>query len=88
MVEAKMLIQGFETGWTREIKAVKELGDKIGYGNMMDIASSLWAIMLEDKYGHSLGAFEPVCMFQVADKEKKKLEQSRKARNNQIRKLI
>ena len=27
-----------------EIEAVKELGEKIGYGNMMDIASALWAI--------------------------------------------
>ncbi len=32
----------------REIIAVKRLGEEIGYGNMMDIASALWAIKLSD----------------------------------------
>lgn len=31
-----------------EILAVKELGEKIGYGNMMDIASALWAMDLSN----------------------------------------
>lgn len=33
-----------------EISAVKQLGEKIGYGNLMDIASGLWAI----KTGHPM----------------------------------
>lgn len=32
----------------REILAVKRLGEEIGYGNMMDIASALWAMKLSD----------------------------------------
>ena len=31
-----------------EILAVKALGERIGYGNMMDIASALWSIKLSD----------------------------------------
>ena len=31
-----------------EILAVKALGERIGYGNMMDIASELWSIKLSD----------------------------------------
>lgn len=30
----------------QEIIAVKELGESIGYGNLMDIASALWAMKL------------------------------------------
>ena len=32
--------------YKREVQAVKDLGDQIGYGNMMEIASALWAIDL------------------------------------------
>lgn len=32
-----------------EILAVKRLGEEIGYGNMMDIASALWAMKLSDE---------------------------------------
>lgn len=40
-----------------EILAVKELGEKIGYGNMMDIASALWSMDLtaidgKERFGH------------------------------------
>lgn len=40
-----------------EIRAVKQLGEKIGYGNMMDIASALWSIDLtsidgKERFGH------------------------------------
>lgn len=30
----------------QEIVAVKELGETIGYGNLMDIASALWSMKL------------------------------------------
>ena len=33
----------------RECESVKSLGDQIGYGNMMDIASALWARELIDE---------------------------------------
>lgn len=42
-----------------EIRAVHRLGEQIGYGNMMDIASALWANSLERDYGITSGAFIP-----------------------------
>lgn len=44
-----------------EIKEVKELGEKIGYGNMMAIASALWRKSLKDKSYPVSGAFVPTC---------------------------
>ena len=45
-----------------EIKAVKELGEKIGYGNMMSIASALWRKSAKEK-GHPIsGVFVPTCL--------------------------
>ena len=42
-----------------EIQKIKELGEKIGYGNMMDVASALWALKLEKQYGTTYGAHIP-----------------------------
>jgi len=54
--------------YKREVEAVKGLGDQIGYGNMMDIASALWAMMLgELSPSEEDGAFYPVCLCQVKD---------------------
>lgn len=55
-----------------EIQAVKELGERIGYGNMMDIASALWANKLEESGLPVSGAFVPVCMFQLKKPEQKR----------------
>jgi hypothetical protein len=50
-----------------EIKAVKELGERIGYGQLITLASALWAIDLEDKYspGVSEGAFVPTLLLNM-----------------------
>ena len=32
-----------------EILAVKDLGERIGYGNLMDLASALWTIQESDE---------------------------------------
>lgn len=37
-----------------EILAVQELGEKIGYGNLMDIASALWAMKQTDEKGQPI----------------------------------
>ena len=42
-----------------EILEVKSLGVRIGYGNMMDIASVLWTFELERLYEIKNGAFIP-----------------------------
>ncbi len=47
-----------------EIKAVKELGEKIGYGNMMHIASALWDLDLRktmENEEFNDGCFVPAC---------------------------
>ena len=41
----------YEEIFKREVEAVKSLGDQIGYGNMMEIASALWAKAMIDT-GH------------------------------------
>ena len=45
-----------------EVEEVKRLGDQIGYGNMMKIASALWAKMLIDEWGTDRGAFYPTIL--------------------------
>ena len=44
----------------REVELVKQLGDHIGYGQLMCVASALWRKMLSEKYpGSEDGAFIP-----------------------------
>ena len=46
----------------RECEEVKRLGDQIGYGNMMTIASALWAKRLIDEELGDIGAFYPTIL--------------------------
>ncbi len=55
-----------------EIQAVRELGEKIGYGNMMELASAMWAVKLLRDYGSSEGAFVPTIL---SDLKRKPREQ-------------
>jgi len=45
-----------------EVKEVKELGEKIGYGNMMSIASALWRKSAKENGYPISGAFVPTCL--------------------------
>ncbi len=40
-----------------EVKAVKNLGEEIGYGHMMVLSSALWRKALRDKGFSEYGAF-------------------------------
>ena len=51
-----------EERFRRECEEVKRLGDQIGYGNMMTIASALWAKMLIDEGWTDSGAFFPTIL--------------------------
>lgn len=42
-----------------EMLSVKQLGDKIGYGNLMSWASALWRKKLYDQECPTIGAFVP-----------------------------
>jgi len=57
-----------------EITAVKQLGEKIGYGNLMDITSALWAIQLQKNKTPKSGAFVPVLIYDIKTKLKKRYE--------------
>ncbi len=52
-----------------EIKAVKALGEEIGYGQLMILASALWRKSLKDKGYPEVGAFVPTCLPFIGDKE-------------------
>ena len=45
-----------------EVKEVKELGEKIGYGNMMSIASALWRKSAKENGYPISSAFVPTCL--------------------------
>ena len=49
-----------------EIRLVKELGERIGYGNLMRVASALWAKELDD-WSITSGAFVPAIMSFIKD---------------------
>ncbi len=45
----------------QEIEIVKQLGDQIGYGHLMALASALWRQTLKEKGYPTIGAFVPTC---------------------------
>ena len=52
-----------------EVRAVKHLGESIGYGNMMSIASALWALKLKESGCPTTGAFIPTLAYDMKKKE-------------------
>ncbi len=56
-----------------EVRQVKELGDKIGYGHMMELASALWRKNLKDKGYPTSGAFITTLLPFIDDKETKEM---------------
>lgn len=49
----------------QEIQVVKELGEKIGYGHLMSLASALWRKSLHEKGYSRIGAFIPTTITSV-----------------------
>lgn len=55
----------------KEMLAVKQLGEEIGYGNMMSWASALWRKLLTDRDLPESGAFVPrILEGELSDDEK------------------
>lgn len=54
----------------QEIQAVKLLGDTIGYGHLMSLASALWRKKLLDAGGPVTGAFVPTIDSFIKDEYK------------------
>lgn len=61
-----------------EALLVKELGEKIGYGNMMAFASALWRKMLKDKGYPVSGAFVPTLLLLMKQEDIDDTELERK----------
>lgn len=53
----------------RAWKEVKELGEKIGYGELMSLASILWAANLIDNGLPDIGAFYPTSLPNMKDSD-------------------
>lgn len=52
-----------------QVLRVKRLAEEIGYGNVMDICSALWAADLNIS-GHDEGAFYPALLMHIKDEIK------------------
>ena len=56
---------------TKDELLVKEIGDKIGYGHLMSLASAFWRADLKKSGTPADGAFIPTTIRYVKDKYKK-----------------
>lgn len=70
-----------------EILAVKELGTRIGYGNIMDIASALWTLELERLHGIKNGAHIPTVEPFLTEEGKEVAKESLQFRLDELRYL-
>lgn len=61
-----------------EIEAVKQLGEAIGYGHLMALASALWRKSLKEKGYPTSGAFIGTCISSVYKKYRKQFESENK----------
>lgn len=78
----------WEEGHKREVLAVKQLGDAIGYGNMMSIASALWALVLQESGAPISGAFIPTISYDMKKKYGIKAEEEQIRRAGVFKKML
>lgn len=71
-----------------EILLVKQIGEQIGYGNLMYLASSLWRICLTESETPINGAFVPALLFQLKKKEQPRAMAQAEIFDNGIKELI
>lgn len=57
----------------KDVKEVEALGNRIGYGHLMNIASALWRKSLIDKAYPVMGAFYPTCICFIKKKHRPRL---------------
>jgi hypothetical protein len=72
----------------QEILAVKQLGETIGYGNMMSIATSLWRKNLRDRGYPQSGAFIPTIYHLLNDEGKDIADRELVHYDNEIENLL
>ena len=68
------------TKHTFEVTAVQRLGDQIGYGHLMSLASALWRRSLAENYGEKIaeGAFVPTLKMLVVEDWQENIEKANK----------
>lgn len=71
--------------WKEEVLRVKELGEQIGYGNMMDIASCLWGLMPNMPES---GPFRTAGVHAIKKPDLKIYEQERNAKMKLIKEML
>jgi hypothetical protein len=69
----------------QEVDAVRELGTKIGYGNLMELASALWRENLNETIGITSGAFVPVCTYSIKKSDMAMINKSSKIYDNIVK---
>lgn len=85
--EMEAIAKSLEPRYKSEIEAVKRLGEQIGYGNMMRIASALWALSLKQQYGIISGALIPTIGGFMKKREAVKAEKQLTARVEYFEKM-
>jgi hypothetical protein len=71
-----------------EILAVKQLGEEIGYGNMMSIASAIWSVNLEKQGLPINGAFVPIIDLLVKDEDLEYVTAERSIRIQEVKEVL
>ena len=71
---------------TFEVVAVQRLGEQIGYGNLMSIASALWRRKMVKAYGkgYETGVFVPTIPHLVKDEWQENLQKEMKFMDKMI----
>lgn len=82
------VIDQWELENKNEILAVKRLGDIIGYGNMMSIASALWGLKLQESNIPASGGFIPTLSSDMKIKEARKAVEERERRMKSFKKIL
>jgi hypothetical protein len=82
------ILDQWEAGHKKEVLAVKQLGEMIGYGNMMSIASALWFLDLDKKNYPTSGAFIPTISQDMKKKEGENAIEEQKRRAAYFKKML
>lgn len=77
-----------EARLNHEVHVTKILGDMIGYGNLMNIASALWRKSLKQSGIPETGAFIPVGDFQILRSEKPMVDKMQRHYDRIIEKAL
>lgn len=82
------VLDQWEYAHKQEVNAVKFLGETIGYGNMMSIASALWCMHLKESNMPITGAFIPTVKDCMKIKEGKRAVEEQERRADSFKKML